>query len=150
LITGKNGFAGEFGHLPVRGVSRTCACSLVGCLESVAGGRSFEEGYLAATGENLTAEQITELARAGNPVALEAFREVGDAVGQVMSQLDTALDLDSLIIGGGFGSTSALWLETAKAKYLEGLVGAANRQPMKVIVSQLGQKAQLLGAGSLS
>lgn len=150
LITGKNGFAGEFGHLPVRGVSRTCACSLVGCLESVAGGRSFEESYLAATGENLTAEQITELARAGNPLALEAFREVGDAVGQVMSQLDTALDLDSLVIGGGFGSTSDLWLDTAKAKYLKGLVGAANRQPMKVIVSQLGQKAQLLGAGSLS
>jgi short subunit dehydrogenase-like uncharacterized protein len=60
------------------------------------------------------------------------------------------LDLDSLVIGGGFGSTSDIWLETAKASYRQGLVGSANRENLRIVISQLGEQAQLFGAGSLS
>lgn len=149
LVTGKNGFAGEFGHLPVTNSNRKCACGLNGCLESVAGGRSFEESFEAKTGQSLTGEQLAERARASDPLALEAFDEVGKAIGQVIAQLDTALDLNSLVIGGGFGSTSDIWLETAIASYQQGLVGSANREYLRIVISQLGEKAQLFGAGSL-
>ena len=149
LIIGKNGFASEFGHLPVTNSNRRCACGLNGCLESVAGGRSFEETFEATTGQSLTGEQLAERARASDPAALEAFEEVGKAVGQVIAQLDTALDLDSLVIGGGFGSTSDIWLETAIASYRQALVGSANRENLRIVISQLAEQAQLFGAGSL-
>jgi len=149
LISGKNGFAGEFGHLPVSNSNRKCACGLTGCLESVAGGRSFEESFKDKTGQSLTGEKLAERARALDPLAIEAFEEVGKAIGQVIAQLDTSLDLDSLVIGGGFGSTSDLWLETAKASYRQGLVGSANREHLRIEISRLGEQAQLFGAGSL-
>jgi glucokinase len=150
LVTGKNGFAGEFGHLPVTNSTRKCACGLIGCLESIAGGRSFEEIYFSKHGESLSGEQIADRARAGNESAMDAFIEVGEGVGQVIAQLDTALDLDALVIGGGFGTTSDLWLKAAEDSYREGLVGSANRVPIKIVTSKLGQQAQLLGAGLLT
>ena len=149
LVSGKNGFAGEFGHLPVTNSNRNCACGLIGCLESVAGGRSFEQNYAAKYGESLSGQELSERARASNASAIEAFEEVGKSIGQVIAQLDTALDLDAVVIGGGFGASSDIWLETAKTSYSQALVGSANREPVRIITSQLGPKAQLFGAGSL-
>jgi glucokinase len=149
LFSGKNGFAGEFGHLPVTNSKRKCACGLIGCLESIAGGRAFEEAYKANFGESLSGEQLAERARASDASALEAFEEVGNSIGQVIALLDNALDLDALVIGGGFGATSDIWLETATASYLKSLVGSGRREPLRIIGSQLGPNAQLFGAGSL-
>lgn len=149
LVSGKNGFAGEFGHLPVTNSNRQCACGLIGCLESIAGGRAFEQGYEAKYGQSLSGEQLAERARASDTLALEAFDEVGKSVGEIIALLDNALDLDALVIGGGFGATSDIWLEQAKASYSRALVGSANREPVRIIASQLGPKAQLFGAASL-
>lgn len=149
LVIGKNGFAGEFGHLPVRNANRQCACGLTGCLESVAGGRAFQESFHEKTGELLTGEELAVRARNSNIQALEAFEELGLAIGEVIAQIDTALDLDSLVIGGGFGNTADLWLDTAIASYSNNLVGSGNRSSLRIVVSQLGQQAQLLGAGLL-
>lgn len=149
LVTGKNGFAGEFGHLPVTNSQRRCACGLTGCLESLAGGRSFEESYEAKYGKYLTGEQLAQMARASEASAMAAFEQVGVGVGQVIAQLDTAMDLDALVIGGGFGATSDIWLETAQASYREALVGSSSRKPLRILASQLGPQAQLFGAGSL-
>ena len=119
------------------------------CLESIAGGRSFEERYAATHGEILSGEELAERARALDASAIEAFDEVGTSIGQVIAQLDTALDLDALVIGGGFGATSDIWLETATATYQQALVGSGSRQPLTIVASQLGPTAQLFGAGSL-
>jgi glucokinase len=118
-------------------------------LESIAGGRSFEENFEAKTGLTLTGEQITDIARAGDLAALEAFQEVGLAVGEVLAQVDTALDLDTVVVGGGFGKTSDLWLDIAKNLYEQALVGSTSRKMLRIVTSQLGQNAQLLGAGAL-
>lgn len=149
LVRGKNGFAGEFGHLPVTNSNLKCACGLIGCLESIAGGRSFEEGYKNKYGESLSGEQLAARARASDALARKAFEEVGKGVGEVIALLDNALDLDALVIGGGFGATSDIWLETAKASYLRALVGSGRREPLRILGSQLGSNAQLFGAGSL-
>lgn len=37
-LTGKNGSAGELGHIPVDGSDIVCGCGNVGCMESLAGG----------------------------------------------------------------------------------------------------------------
>lgn len=149
LVRGKNGFAGEFGHLPVTNSNLRCVCGLIGCLETIAGGRFFEEGYKNKHGESLSGEQLAERARASDDLAIKAFEEVGKGVGQVIALLDTALDLEALVIGGGFGATSDIWLETATASYLQALVGSGRRDPLRILGSQLGQNAQLFGAGSL-
>ena len=148
-IRGKNGFAGELGHLFVSNAQRTCACGLFGCLESVAGGRSFEADYLALTGEAKTGQQIAALARLGDEAASTSFERVGQAVGEVIAQLDNALDLDSVVVGGGFGGTLDLWRDSAWQSYESNLVGASRRSRVQIVPAKLGNQAALYGAGAL-
>lgn len=149
LIQGKNGFAGELGHLPVSNSKRLCACGLVGCLESIAGGRSFEAYFEEKTGLKHTGEEIAHLAREGNSAAQLAFADLGQAIGEVIAQVDTALDLDAVVIGGGFGATMPLWLPAAQQGYEGALVGASNRKKTLILQGKQGQLAQLIGAASL-
>lgn len=149
LIQGKNGFAGELGHLPVSNSKRLCACGLVGCLESIAGGRSFEAYFEEVTALKLTAEEIAKLAEEGDLPAQQAFAELGKAVGEVIAQVDTSLDLDAVVIGGGFGATLPLWKSSAQQSYEKALVGAESRKKALIFQGKLGQLAQLIGAASL-
>lgn len=149
LVKGKNGFSGELGHLPVSNSTTQCACGLMGCLESVAGGRSFETNFATKHGEQLEAHIIARLAREGDLRAVAAFEQLGQAVGEVIGQLDTSLDLDSVVIGGGFGSTLDLWHAQAQKAYEQRLVGANRRTKAQILLGSLGQNAQILGAASL-
>ena len=149
LVTGKNGFAGELGHLPVSNSAIKCACGMTGCLESVAGGRAFETNFTLKHGLELSGQEIADLARAGDSRAIQAFGELGLAVGQVIGQLDTVFDLETVVIGGGFGSTFELWSEEADKAYAASLVGAASRSKANILLGSLGQNAQILGAASL-
>lgn len=146
LLQGKNSFAGEIGHLPVSNSIKLCACGMSNCLESVAGGRAFEEDFLELYGQNLTALEISRLADSGEPRALAAFERVGIAVGEVIAQLDTALDLDSVLIGGGFGQTFKHWSSAANFRYLERTVGSSMRKRARILSTKIGNSAQLLGA----
>jgi glucokinase len=149
LISGKNGFAGELGHLPVSNSNLKCACGMTGCLESVAGGRAFETNFHRKHGLEMSGQEIADLARAGDSRATEAFSELGLAVGEVIGQLDTAFDLDTVVIGGGFGSTFELWIDQAHKAYSAALVGAASRTKANILLGSLGQNAQILGAATL-
>lgn len=149
LVRGKNGFAGELGHLPVSNAEIQCACGMNGCLESVAGGKAFETVYALQTNSTLSANEIAQLARSGDKGAIAAFAKVGRAVGEVIGQLDTALDLETVVIGGGFGAALDLWQKEAEEAYQTTLVGAKNRSPVAIIPSKLGDLAQLFGAASL-
>jgi glucokinase len=149
LIRGKNGFAGELGHLPVSNAEIQCACGMNGCLESVAGGKAFESVFEKHSNFRASAEEIAGLAKNGDSIAIAAFAKVGQAVGEVIGQLDTALDLETVVIGGGFGSTLELWGEQAQNAYLTSVVGAKNRAPIAIVPSKLGDLAQLFGAAAL-
>lgn len=149
LLTGVNGFAGELGHMKVSFSNQNCACGLLGCLEAEAGGRSFEHQFHAHSGKVLTAKEIAQAAKMLDTDALMAFNRLGNAVGEVVAQLDNALDLDSVVIGGGFGATLDIWQDTAIRTYSENLVGASNRKPIRFIAATLGNSAGLLGAALL-
>lgn len=41
-LVGKNGTAGELGHIPVDGSDEVCGCGNVGCMENLAGGKYLE------------------------------------------------------------------------------------------------------------
>lgn len=146
LLVGKNSFAGEIGHLPVTNSLKQCACGKAGCLESVAGGRAFEQDFELATGIKKSAKEISDLAAAGDHQALSAFDRVGEAVGEVIAQLDTAFDLDAVVVGGGFGKTLVYWENSALNRYNEVLLGSKYRTPLKVFSSRLDDDAQLIGA----
>lgn len=94
-LLGRNGVAGELGHIPVDGSKEACGCGLVGCMENLAGGK-----YLARLASELWPE---------DDIA-DIFIVHGDdgRVAEYISRMSMCiateiniLDPDSVIIGGG-------------------------------------------------
>jgi allose kinase len=95
FYTGKNGVAGELGHIPILGALRTCGCGNPGCIETEASGRRLAEiAAVEFPGEHVAGmfEQ-----HAGSP-AIESFLENLSLAPAVEINI---LDPDHVIIGGG-------------------------------------------------
>lgn len=150
LVRGSNGFAGEFGHLPIPGFEDPCACGQVGCFEAVASGRGIENFFFRSSQVRLSAKEIVALAKEGQSLANDCLERVGLAVGEVVSQLSCSLDLDTVLIGGGFGSTYPMWVETAQSTAKNRLLGRQFRDIPRLVPAKLGNKAGLVGVGLLA
>jgi fructokinase len=89
LIEGRNGVAGEIGHSPLpwptpeEVPAPDCWCGLKGCLETYISGSGLQRDYAASTRRQLSAEQIVEAARRGEPAAAEAMDLLGGGMSNV-------------------------------------------------------------------
>ena len=94
-LIGKNGAAGELGHIPVDGSEEACGCGNIGCMENLAGGK-----YLARLRENIYPETpIGELFSAhGSEAELTQFV---DRMAMAVATEINILDPDHVLIGGG-------------------------------------------------
>ena len=97
-LAGKNGAAGELGHIPVDGSDVVCGCGNVGCMESLAGGK-----YLAELCEKIYAETpIGDIfSRQGSDKLLIQFI---DRMAIAVATEINILDPDYVLIGGGVPS----------------------------------------------
>jgi glucokinase len=106
---GREGLAGELGHVTVDPNGPVCGCGNQGCLESYASATAVVRSYIEKTGRarpDLTAQDIGALARHGNPKACAVFVELGRALGIAIADLLNIFDPDRIAIGGG---VAAAW-----------------------------------------
>jgi len=115
---GMNGMAGEFGHTNVEPEGHPCKCGNRGCLEQYASAtavvRMAKEAIAASAASSLakaahadaefSAKSIYNLAIQGDEDARRIFRQVGRALGIVLSALVNSLNLPIYVIGGGVSS----------------------------------------------
>lgn len=144
LRHGENGAAGEIGHTP--GYSELmCTCGQVGHLETLASGTSIGLRYTERTGTPvLDARRVADLARAGDPDAVEVFRAAGRALALACASAATLLDLQVAIVGGGVAEA---W-DLLEAAIDETLVTDApvSGLPLTIIPATLGADAVAIGA----
>lgn len=149
VLLGRTGNAGHIGHLVVPGDDTPCACGGFGCVEAVASGMSAvrwarEQGWTGTTGVELAAA-----ARDSEPVARAAMARAGTALGQAVCSAAALLDVDRVIIGGGFAhSGPPLWepLRAAVSRH----AGLGFVRDLRVELSTLAEGATLVGAGILA
>lgn len=112
---GMTGMAGEFGHTTVEPNGALCGCGNRGCLEAyasatavvrmareaMAGGAATALARLANADPEFNAKAVYNLAIHGDEEARKVFRQVGRALGIVLSDLVNALNLPMYVIGGG-------------------------------------------------
>ena len=94
-LIGKNGTAGELGHIPVDGSTLTCGCGNVGCMENLAGGK-----YLRSLTETVYPDTpIGELftRHSSEPPLIRYVDRMAQAVATEINILDP----DYVLIGGG-------------------------------------------------
>jgi glucokinase len=93
---------------------------------------------------------ITEAARSGDPVALEAFAVAGDWLGRGMADLAAVLDPEAFVIGGGVSEAGDLLFVPTRASFLNHLTGRQHRDPPELRLAALGNDAGIVGAADLA
>lgn len=149
LYQGRNGMAGEFGHLTLEPGGRPCECGLAGCWEQYASGRALGQ-ELRVLGRDLDGPEITAAAQAGDPDAVVAFEIVGRALGRGLSNLVTSLDPGLIVVGGGACAAGDLLLEPARDELGRQLLGIGHRVLPEVVTAELGPSAGAIGAADMA
>ncbi len=148
LFRGARGWSGEIGHIPVRPDGRPCRCGGRGCLERYAG----QEAVLAAAGlagadlpADRAADRLADLARAGDAAALAALHDAGTALGVAVAGVVNLLDLDTVVLGGGYAPLEP-WLRPPVLAEVSRRVLTAAWSPVTVRPAVLGTQAAAVGA----
>jgi glucokinase len=106
LHRGRDGMAGEIGHVVVVDDGPECRCGLRGCLEAVAAGPAI--GRVWAEGRGRPAEDLFSAAEAGDPEAIRLAAVVSGHLAHAVQWLAMAYGADLVVLGGGVGSMSPL------------------------------------------
>ncbi|MCB0881162.1 MAG: ROK family protein [Thermoleophilia bacterium] len=164
LVTGRNGFAGEFGHMTVDPDGPPCPCGRRGCWERFASGTGLARlardaawggglrDVVASAGGDVQAvrgEHVQEAARAGDPDALAVVDEFARWVALGMANLTNALDPAAFVLGGGLAAGADLYLEPVRAWFARLLYATDLRPPPDIRVAALGERAGAVGAALL-
>ncbi len=167
LVRGSFGMAAEFGHLVRVPDGRLCGCGKRGCWEQYASGnallrkardlaaeRRTEASVLLSLGdgtpEGVTGKHVTDAAREGDPVALEAFARIGRWLGTGLADVAALLDPELFVIGGGVSEAGDLLLVPTRTAFEDALVARDHRPIARVVSAQLGNDAGLVGAADLA
>ncbi len=119
--TGYKGMAGEFGHIRISGLSEQCYCGKIGCLETVASGRSIVKAAKEAIQKNVTTairtlagdKEITlttiiRAARQDDIFAIDLLQNAGEKIGEGISTLIHLFNPQVLVIGGEIADAGEL------------------------------------------
>jgi len=126
VVTGRNGFGGELGHVliphgavpGIEGVVPACNCGRVGDLESLCSLTAIRRTLLphflarnpghplAADEIDVAAKKVRGLAERGDTMCRDIFRVQAHALGLFFDEMVNVFDPDALIVGGGAVETS--------------------------------------------
>lgn len=148
-VVGRTGNAGNLGHVLVPGSEEPCECGGRGCLEAVAGGVSVLRWARARGWSGDSVAALVTAAAAGQEIPVAALGRAGSAVGQAISSLTAALDIDLAVVSGGLVAAGpALWKPLGEAVASHARLGYL--AGLRVVPSELGEDAVLIGAGALA
>lgn len=118
---GRNGYAGEIGHIQVQPDGIPCGCGSWGCLETIAGvpgwARRAEEILASGRSSSLAGkgpldpQMIVDAARADDGVALEVVDGAARAIGIGVAAVLDLLNVDRVVVGGGVANAGFFLLE---------------------------------------
>lgn len=153
---GAHGVAGEIGHMTVRfDEQETCNCGNRGCLEQYASATGIvREAKRALAGttrpsvlreiRNLTAKDVMDAAKAGDPLALGVAEDVGTYLAWAMSCISHIVDPEVFVIGGGVSATGKFLIDLIRKKY-DGMTKILGHKA-EISLATLGNEAGIYGA----
>jgi len=133
----------------------------VGQLESLTAGpgiasaasQELARGVSSLLGEippaSVNAYEVAEAARRGDALSIEVYLEAGRLLGCGVANLVSLFDPEVVVIGGGLARASDLFLDALRKSMKQYTQPIAAKQ-VRVLISQLGSDANLLGAARLA
>jgi glucokinase len=148
-LRGYLGTAGEFGHMTVVPNGNPCGCGNQGCLEKHASATAVAAmARLMSLGENLTSEDVYNMALAGNPHARRIFQVMGQALGMAIAMLVNIFNFPLYLVGGG---AAAAWdlFAPSMTEEVRARSFAFRSSDTRIERAALGGQAGLYGAARL-
>ena len=163
---GKDGLAGELGHIPISEAGNTCSCGARGCLESFSSGWAIAErgrewrrrrgDSLAVLGdssrsrsEGITAREIAQEAARGDPADLDIIRAAARHLARGLLTVIRILNPDRIVLGGGLIRAGAVLLDPLReslAKLASPTIGYST----EIVAAGLGAYSPLYGAAAMA
>jgi predicted NBD/HSP70 family sugar kinase len=145
LYNGANGLTGEIGHSVVQADGALCRCGSRGCLETVVSIERVREQIRFVVGGD---QPDLATAVEHHPAARRVVVEAGRILGRALADVCNLLDPQRVVLGGelaAFGQPFVDGVAESIRRYGQPAVGETD-----VVVSALGERAQVVGATSLA
>lgn len=142
IYRGKNGSAGEFGHMVIDPRGYRCGCGNRGDLEAMASGTAIKK----RSGEDAMAIHIE--AQQGDKKALKVIEETAHYLGLGIANLANIFDPELVVIGGGLSNMGELLLKPTRREFKKYALDLPRRS-VKIVRAKLGARSGLLGAIAL-
>jgi len=162
IYYGRDGYAGEFGHIQIVQGGRLCQCGKRGCLETVASGRAIaqianerlSQGAVSRLAEikppeGVDAEQVVRAAMEGDQFCIEILEEAGRYLGEGAAKLINLFNPELIILGGRVSGARHFILDPVRAAAVRQSLVQLNRG-VKFAISELGVNAGALGVAMLA
>jgi glucokinase len=164
IVHGRDGGAGELGHVNVKEDGPPCNCGRSGCLEALASGTAIarimqerlQEGApslaLKLAGGNIaavTAETVGKAATAGDLLAQEIISTAMRHLGIALANLVQILNPELIIIGGGLAKLEKLLFDPVQAAMKRNCYPSFSKS-LRIIPPELGEWAGAAGAAAIA
>jgi predicted NBD/HSP70 family sugar kinase len=149
LQRGANGTAGDLGHVRVpRGDDVLCRCGNYGCLEALASGPAVAQSLSLQGFKAKKGGDVLRLVAGGNLQAIQALRQAGRDVGDVLATVVNLLNPSVIVIGGSLGQAGEhLMAGVREVVYRRSLPLATTH--LRIGLSMAGDQAAILGASQM-
>ncbi|WP_168625757.1 MULTISPECIES: ROK family transcriptional regulator [unclassified Cryobacterium] len=150
LQRGAQGIAGDIGHVQIaRGAGVPCHCGNRGCLEAMASGPAIARGLRDAGIDVQTGRDVVELVKHGNIDAVQAVRQAGRDIGEVLTACVSLINPSIIAIGGAMAQAGEhLIAGVREVVYARSMPLATEH--LGIVQSRAGEDAAVLGASMLA
>ena len=151
LQRGAQGTAGDLGHVRVpRGDELLCRCGNTGCLEALAGAPALVRTLNEQTAGTLsTSQDVIDLVRSGDPLAVQAIRQAGRDIGDVLATCVNLINPSVIVIGGSLAQAGEHLLAGIREVVYRRSLPLATEH-LSVAPSVAGERAGVMGAAVLA
>ncbi len=150
LQRGDQGIAGDVGHIRVtRGAGLICRCGNEGCLEAIAGGPAIAAQLIAGDPSADSTASVVALVRSGDLTAIQAVRQAGKDIGEVLNMCVSIINPSVIVVGGSMAEVAEHLIAGIRE------VVYARSQPLAtqnltIAPSRMGHGAAILGASLMA
>lgn len=163
LYKGRDGFAGEFGHIPIVENGILCQCGKLGCLETIASGtaidrlaregiRNAKSTFLRKMLENETDKieirHVVQAALMGDQYSISVLASVGSNLGKGISYLIQIFNPERIILGGRISEGYQFILPPIQ-QAIQAFCNPDLGNEIDIVSSELGSQSGIQGVACL-
>jgi glucokinase len=150
LQRGAQGTAGDLGHVRVsRADGVICRCGNEGCLEAIAAGPAIAARLRSEGLKARRTQDVVDLVRGGNVVALREVRQAGRDLGEVVATMVNLINPSVVVIGGLLANAGEHLLAGIREVVYHRSPPLATEH-LRIVASRAADQAGVLGASVMA